>query len=128
MSFHSTRIKNKISSSISINFEILYSLENKLRIIIEKIKKYEKCPDDVNYYINYYFMNKIYKEELKIFKDRNNKEYIYNYIKMEILCLFINYYISLGEGDNFKQTEILMKTIFEIIYNNLLLFFSKRFF
>ena len=124
MSFHSTRIKNKISSSISINFEILYSLENKLRIIIEKIKKYEKCPDDVNYYINYYFMNKIYKEELKIFKDRNNKEYIYNYIKMEILCLFINYYISLGEGDNFKQTEILMKTIFEIIYNNLLLFLS----
>ena len=124
MSFHSTRIKNKISSSISINFEILYSLENKLRIIIEKIKKYEKCPDDVNYYINYYFMNKIYKEELKIFKDRNNKEYIYNYIKIEILCLFINYYISLGEGDNFKQTEILMKTIFEIIYNNLLLFLS----
>jgi hypothetical protein len=56
MSFHSSRIKNKISSIISINFEILYSLENKLRIIIEKIKKYEKCPDDVNYYINYYFI------------------------------------------------------------------------
>ena len=124
MSFHSTRIKNKISSSISINLELLYSLENKLRIIIEKIKKYEKCPDDVNYYINYYFMNKIYKEELKIFKDKNNKEYMNNYIKMEILCLFINYYISLGEGDNYKQTEILMKTIFEIIYNNLLLFLS----
>ncbi len=124
MSFHSTRIKNKINSSISTNLEILYSLENKLRIIFEKIKKYEKCPDDVNYYINYFFMNKIYKEELKIFKDKNNKEYIYNYIKMEILCLFINYYISLGKGDNFKQTEILMKTIFEIIYNNLLLFLS----
>jgi len=124
MSYHSTRIKNIISPSIDINFEILYSLENKLRIIIEKIKKYEKCPDDVNYYINYFFINKIYKEELKMFKDKNNKEYINNYIKMEILCLFINYYISLGEGDNYKQTEILMKTIFEIIYNNLLLFLS----
>ena len=105
-----------------INLELLYFLEEKMRNIVEKIKNYEKCSEECHQYINYYFIHNFYIEELRVFKINQNREFMINYLKMELLCYFLLYNISLG--DKFKEAKILLKAIFEILYNNFLIFIS----
>ena len=105
-----------------INLELLYFLEEKMRNVIEKIKNYEKCSEECNQYINYYFIHSFYIEELRAFKINQNREFMINYLKMELLCYFLLYNIS--QGFKFKEAKILLKTIFEILYKNFLLFLS----
>ncbi len=105
-----------------INLELLYFFEEKMKIIIEKIKNYEECSKECHQYINYYFVHNFYIEELRVFKINENREFMINYLKIEILCYFLLYNISLG--DKFKEAKILLISIFELLYNNFLLFIS----
>ena len=100
----------------SINLEILYVLEEKLKLIIEKITNYQRCSKECYDYINYYFNHNFYNEELKLFKSEKNIEIINNYIKYALLCYFLCYDISYEK--DFKQAEILLKSIFILLYKN----------
>ena len=105
-----------------INLEMLYFFEEKMKIILEKIKKYEECSKECHQLINYYFIHNFYIEELRVFKINENREFMINYLKIEILCYFLLYNIS--NGDKFKEAKIILKSIFEILFNNFLLFIS----
>jgi hypothetical protein len=59
---------------------------------------------------------------LKFFKNNHNKLNALNQIKIELICLFLCYDISVGRS--FNQTAILLKTILEIIYSNNLVMIS----
>ena len=126
-----SNIKNvsTISSSISnnlsvpfINLEILYVLEEKLKIIIEKVKNDKRCSKESYDFINYYFTHNFYNEELRLFKSGQNRKIINNYIKNGLLCFFLCYDISFNE--DYKQTEILIKSIFNLLHKNFLLFLA----
>ena len=103
-----------------INLELIYSLENILKILLNKINKYQICDKECLNYIMFFFDNGLYNEEIKIFKNKHNKNnFLYN-IKIEILCFFLCYDISFSK--NFNQAAILLKTIFNIIHSNFLIF------
>ena len=105
-----------------INLELLYFFEEKMKKILEKIKTYEECSKECHLFINYYFVHNFYIEELRVFKINKNREFMINYLKMEILCYFLLYNIS--SGDKFKEVKIILQSIFEILFNNFLLFIS----
>jgi len=63
-----------------INLELLYFFEEKMKIIIEKIKNYEECSKECHQYINYYFVHNFYIEELRVFKINQNREFMINYL------------------------------------------------
>ena len=122
-----TNIRNifPISTNLSISFinlEVLYVLEEKLKIILEKIKNYQRCIKECYDFINYYFVHNFYNEELRLFKFGPNRKIINNYMKIELLCHFLCYDISFIE--DFKQIEILLKSIFSLLHINFLLFLS----
>ena len=104
-----------------INLE-LYYIEEKMKLVIDKIRNYEKCSKECYNYLKYFFEKNFYQELLRPIKDEENIEKMSNYIKLEISCYFLCYYISLGE--NFKITEILLKSIFDILFNNFILYLS----
>ena len=105
-----------------INLELFYFLEEKIRNVVEKMKNYEIFSEECHSLINYYLVHNFYIEELRVFKINQNREFMINYLKMELLCYFLLYNISLG--DKFKESKILLKTTIEILYNNFLLFLS----
>ena len=105
------------------NLELLYFIEEKIKIIIDKIKEDEKCSKECQQFINYYFEHNFYIEELRVFKLNKNRDFMINYIKMELLCYYLLYNISLGE--KFSETKILLKSIVDLLYNNFLLFISS---
>ena len=103
-----------------VNLELIYSLEKILQILLNKINKYQICDKECLNYIMYFFENRLYNEEIKIFKNKHNKNnFLYN-IKIEILCFFLCYDISFSK--NFNQAAILLKTIFNIIHSNFLIY------
>ena len=121
--------KNKnifpISTNLSISFinlEVLYVLEEKLKIILEKIKNNQRYGKECYDFINYYFIHNFYNEELRIFKFGPNRKIINNYMKIELLCYFLCYDISFIE--DLKQVEILLKTILCLLHMDFLLFLS----
>ena len=117
------KINSPISNNLSISFinlEILYVLEEKLKLIIEKINNYQRCGKECYEFINYYFTHHFYNDELRLFKFGPNRKVINNYMKIEILCYFLCYDISFIE--DFKLVEILLKSIFSILHKNFLLF------
>ena len=114
-----------MSTNLSISFinlEILYVLQEKLKIILEKITNYQRCSKECYELINYYFTHHFYNEHLKFFKTGQNRKIISNYMKNELLCYFLCYDISYRE--DFKQAEILLKSIFSLLFKNFLLFLS----
>ena len=124
-----TNNKNKnifpISTNLSISFinlEVLYVLEEKLKIILEKIKNNQRYGKECYDFINYYFIHNFYNEELRIFKFGPNRKIINNYMKIELLCYFLCYDISFIE--DLKQVEILLKTILCLLHMDFLLFLS----
>ena len=115
----SANIINSINiNSFLIDINVLYSLENKLKKILDKIANFEDCDNECYDYINYYFNNNLYDEFLKLFKNSHNKVNAYNQMKIELICIFLSYDIS--KSIYFNQTSLLLKTIFEIIYSNFL--------
>ena len=108
-----------VISLSGINLD-LYYLEEKMKLVINKIRNYEKCSQECFDYLNYFFEKNFDKELLKPIKNEENVDKMINYIKLKILCFFLCYNISLS--DNFKITEILLKSIFDILFNNFLLY------
>ena len=105
-----------------INLENIFSLEQKLQLLLEKVNKYHICNKECLDLILFFFENRIYEEESKIFKHKHNrKNFLYN-IKIEVLCFFLCYDISFS--NNFNQAAILLKSIFNIIHSNFLIFIS----
>ena len=117
-------LKNKARniSAISlsgINLD-LYYLQEKMKLVIDKIRDNEQCSNECYNYIQYFFEHDFYNEILKPFKKEENIKIIMNYIKLEIICYFLCYNICLGE--DFKKAEILLKSIFDILFNNFILY------
>ena len=105
-----------IPNVYDIDLEILYILDEKMITIINKINNYQKCKNECDNYIQYYFNEKIYDKIVNFF---TNKKNISSYIKMDILCFFLLYDIS--SSSFFNQTAILLKTIINIIHTNYLI-------
>ena len=102
-----------------INLDLYYLVE-KMKIVVDKIRDYEKCSKECDNYLTYYFEHNFYNELLKPFKNGENVKRMEEYIKLEITCYFLCYNISIG--DKFKITEILLKSIFDILFNNFMLY------
>jgi len=113
-------LKNNNSFIFDVN--VLYLLESKLKNILDRIINYQDCENECYNYIKYYFTHRLYDEFLKFFKNNHNKSNALNQIKIELICLFLCYDISVGRS--FNQTAILLKTILEIIYSNNLVMIS----
>ena len=111
---------NKIN--IIINSEIILELEKRMKLILEKINKYQICQKECLEYIVYFFENKLYNEEVKSFKYNHIKKNFLDILKIEILCFFLCYDILFSKS--FNQTSILFKTIFNLIHSNFLIFIS----
>ena len=105
-----------------INLEILYIIESKMHNILSKVNNYIICPNECFDLITYYFSSKFYEKEIKIFMKEKNRAYISNYIKLELLCYFLCYDICFNKS--FNQTGILLKTIFNLLYNDYLILVS----
>jgi Dullard-like phosphatase family protein len=103
-----------------INLDSIFTLETKLKSILDKINKYQACDKECLDYISYFFNNAFYEEETKIFKHKHNKKNFSYNMKIEILCFFLCYDISFSI--HFNQAAILLKSIFNIIHSNFLSF------
>ena len=109
-------------SFFSIDLEILYVLQEKLKLISENLKKSKKCKTISFDYINYYFKHNFWKELINLVKSPNNKTILMKYIKIELLCLFLLYNNSFEE--EIKEIEIILKSIFNLLYKNFLVTIS----
>ena len=114
-------VENKIKNN-KIDLEILYTLEAKLKCILNKINNYNICYNECFDWINFYFSIKFYEKEINLFKLNHNKNNIIYYIKIELLCYFLCYDISFNK--NFNQAGILLKTIFNLLHINYLIIIS----
>ena len=113
-------IPNK--TNIIINMENIFEIEKRIKLLLEKINKYQICQKECYEYIIYFFDNKLYNEEANIFKHNHTKKNFLDNLKIEILCFFLCY--DIASSKNFNQTSILFKTIFNIIHTNFLIFVS----
>ena len=105
-----------------IDLEILFILEEKLKSIINKVNNYTICYNECFDWINYYFNINFYDKEINLFKLNRNKNNVMYYIKIELLCHFLCYDVSLNK--NFNQAGILLKAIFNILHINYLILIS----
>ena len=111
----------KNDNNKSIDFEILFILEEKLKTILNKVNKYEICNDECYDWIRFYFYNDFFEKEINLFK-LNNKNNIINIIKEEIICFFLSYEVSFSK--NFNRISILLKAIFQLLHMNYLFLVS----
>ena len=116
-----TNLNINLNESI-LNLEKIYLLEEKIRKILSKINEYQKCEEEAQNYITFYFSINFYKIQLELFKNSKNQKKMSNYIKLEILCYFLCYNISFNE--NFSQASILLKTIINLLHDNYLILMS----
>ena len=107
--------KNKIQIS---NFENLYICENLFQNVFQKLNLFEPNYNECFEFLNFYYNNEIYKIILDLFKDSSNKEKIDKFLKIEILCYFMNYDISYT--GKFHEVAIILKSIFNLIHFNFL--------
>ena len=119
MNYQEIIINQEIINTSSINIEIIYLLESKVKSILYKINNYDICFNECQDWIFYYFNNNIYDLIINLFKNQRNKNNMKNKIKIEILCYFLCYDASFSK--TFSQAGILLKTIFQLLYNNFLL-------
>ena len=111
-----SNIKNNISQ---IELEELYTLAIKYKNIIKIIKDFEKCPSECLDWITYIFNSNLFNKIIKIFKSINNKNSISNYIKTEILCIFLGYNTFIQK--NFNQINTYLISLFNLLNKNFLL-------
>ena len=109
-------------SICSINLEFLYVLQEKLKLILENLKKSKKCDKASFDFINYYFNHNFANELINLIISSYNQNIIIKFIKIELLCLFLLYDISFEE--EIKEIEIILKSIFGLLYKNFLITIS----
>ena len=101
-----------------IEIEEFYNLELKYKNILTKLKNFQKCPNEyldwITYNCNYKFFYKI----IQIFKSKNNKSTISNYIKIEILSIFLGYNAFFHK--NYNQISSYLISLFNLLNNNFL--------
>ena len=114
--------KEKYSEENILQLEKAYLLREKIYKILKKINEYISCDEECLNLIEFYFGINFYKKELNIFKKINNYKKIFNYTKLELLCYFLCYDISLNQ--NFSKASILLKSIINILYHNYLILLS----
>ena len=107
------------SNNNDIDLEILYILDKKMRMILNKINNCQLCENECYNYIQNYFSNDLYNKIIKYFYNKSNKNSISYYIKMELICIFLCYDISFNSF--FNQAAVLLKTILNIIHTNYLI-------
>ena len=105
-----------------IDFDLLYTLESKLKMLLIKINTYQICYNECQDWISYFFGTNFYEKELILFNLEQNKNQIMYFIKFEILCFMMCYDISFNK--NYNQTSILLKTIFNLLHKNFLILIS----
>ena len=105
-----------INNNFKEDFELIFNLLNKIKIIINKIDNYEQIHEDCNNFMQYYFNNVIYNKLANFFSDIR----ISYLIKKEIIFLLLCYDISFNTN-SYNKTGILLKTILTIIYSNYLI-------
>lgn len=108
--------KNIISQ---IELEELYTLAIKYKNIIKIIKEFEKCPSETIDWITYYFNANLFNKIIKIYKSKKNKNTISNYLKTEILCIFLSYNTFIQK--NFNQISSYLISLFNLLNKNFLL-------
>ena len=101
-----------------IGFDILYTLESKLKNLLIKINRYQICYNECQDWLSFYFGINFYEKVLVFFSSEQNKSKILYFIKFELLCYFICYDISFNK--NYSQASILLKTIFNLLHKNYL--------
>ena len=89
---------------------------------MEKINKYQICDKECLEYILYFFIFLFYDEGIKAFKSKHIKNNFLDNVIIEILCFFLCYDILFSK--TFNQTAILLKSMFNLIHSNLLIFIS----
>ena len=109
-------------SNFSINLEILYVLQEKLKVIMENLKKSKKCDKASFEYINYYYNHNFPQEIMNLIKSSYNQNIIIKCLKIGMLCNFLLYDISFEE--EIKNIEIVLKSIFNLLYKNFLITIS----
>ena len=103
----------------NIDFEKVYLLEQNVLKITAKIYKYLSCDEESFNWISFYFGINFYIQELNMIKKEYNYKKICDYIKLEIICYFLCYDISLNQ--NFNKASFLLKAIMNILHENFLI-------
>ena len=99
--------------------ENIKCLEIQLKLILNKIGKYQNCEKECYEFIHFYFEHNFYDDKIKLFYNIKNKLIIENNTKMEIIFLFICYEIL--SGKKFIKASIILKSIFFLLYDNFIL-------
>ena len=110
--------ENKYIKVLSI-MDICKYLEAKLKIILNRISKYQNCEKDCYEYIHFYFENNFYQEKINYLNNIKNREILINSTKIEILNLFLCYDILCSK--KFNKACILLKAIISLLYDNFFL-------
>ena len=113
--------KEKYDSDFITNLsllEISKFLEMKLKIILNKIAKYQNCEKECYEFIHFYFDHNFNHHKIDIFINKMNKELITNYTKMEIIYFFLCYDIL--SSKKFNKACIILKSIVTLLYDNLI--------
>lgn len=103
----------------NIYLERIYLLEQIVLKILSKINNYISCDEECFNWISFYFGINFYLQILNLFKKEDNYKKIYNYLKLEIVCYFLCYDISLNQ--NFSKASFLLKAIMNILQENYLI-------
>ena len=101
-----------------IDIEEFYNLELKFKNILIKLKNFQKCPNEYLDWITYYFNLKFFNKIIQIFKSENNKATISNFIKIEILSIFLGYNTFFHK--NYNQISSYLISLFNLLNNNFL--------
>ena len=122
-------LKNKYSATFidsipnknefnEIDLEEFYNLELKYKNILIKLNNFQKCPNEYLDWITYCFNSKLFYKIIQIFKSKNNKASISNYIKIEILSIFLGYNAFFHK--NYNQISSYLISLFNLLNNNFL--------
>ena len=103
----------------NIDLERIFLLEQNVLKILSKINNYISCDEECFNWISFYFGINFYLQILNLFKKEDNYKKIFNYIKLEIVCYFLCYDISLNQ--NFSKASFLLKAIMNILHENYLI-------
>jgi len=115
-------VKTNENEKKIISFDIFYTLESKLIILLLKLNNYEICYNETQDWLSYFFGNYFYEKEIEMFDSEQNKKQMIYYIKFELICYFICCDISYNK--NYNQVSILLKTIFNLLHKNYLCLIS----
>ena len=103
-----------------LDIDNLLTLESKIKNILSKLNNYDRCFNECFELIDYYDSINFYDKELNLFRTIKNRKSISEMMKKEIINYFLCYNLSL-DNNNFTKVSLLLKAIFNLLYNNFLL-------